>query len=35
MVLSEKSFTFAREMLSANALITFFRPVSRLKTGNG
>jgi hypothetical protein len=31
----EKSFTFVREMLPANALITRFRLVPHLKTGNG
>jgi hypothetical protein len=35
MAFPEKSFTFAREMLSPNALITRFRLVPHLKTGNG
>jgi hypothetical protein len=34
-VFPKESFTFAGEMLSANALITRFRPLPHLKTGNG
>jgi hypothetical protein len=33
--LSGKAFTFVREMLYVNALITRFRPLSHQKTGNG